>query len=91
MNKKLWEASEKTKINSNLFRYENFLSNNYNYKISKKYSKLFKWSLKNPKNFWDSIWSFTNVKGYKNFKFNFSGDLYKHQFLVNSKLNFDEK
>ena len=90
MNKKLWEASEKTKINSNLFRYENFLSNNYNYKISKKYSKLFKWSLKNPKNFWDSIWSFTNVKGYKNFKFNFSGDLYKHQFLVNSKLNFAE-
>ena len=38
MNKKLWEASDSVKNKSNLFKYENFLSENYNYKISKKYS-----------------------------------------------------
>ena len=90
MNNKLWEASEKTKINSNLFRYENFLSKNYNYRITKNYSKLFKWSLKNKKMFWESIWDFAKVKGYKNSKFNLSGSLLKHRFLINSKLNFAE-
>ena len=33
MIKKLWEASENIKLKSNLFKYEKFLSNNYNYKI----------------------------------------------------------
>ncbi len=90
MNKKLWKASEKVKENSNLFRYENFLARNYKYKISKKYSKLLDWSLKKPKDFWSSVWDFTKVKGYKNLKFKFSGNLFKHKFLINSKLNFAE-
>ena len=37
MNKKLWEASKGIKNKSNLFKYEKFLSKNYNYKISKKF------------------------------------------------------
>jgi len=90
MNKKLWKASEKVKKNSNLFRYENFLARNYKYKISKKYSKLLDWSLKKPKDFWSSVWDFTKVKGYKNLKFKLSGNLFKHKFLINSKLNFAE-
>ena len=90
MNKKLWKASERVKKNSNLFRYENFLARNYKYKISKKYSKLLDWSLKKPKDFWSSVWDFTKVKGYKNLKFKFSGNLFKHKFLINSKLNFAE-
>ena len=90
MIKKLWEASENIKLKSNLFKYEKFLSNNYKYKISKKYSKLLKWTLKNPRKFWSSIWDFANVKGYKKLRFNFSGNIFKHKFLINSKLNFAE-
>ena len=90
MTKKLWEASGDIKLKSNLFKYEKFLSNNYNYKISKKYSKLLKWTLKNPRKFWSSIWDFANVKGYKKLRFNFSGNIFKHKFLINSKLNFAE-
>ena len=90
MIKKLWEASENIKLKSNLFKYEKFLSNSYNYKISKKYSKLLKWTLKNPRKFWSSIWDFANVKGYKKLRFNFSGNIFKHKFLINSKLNFAE-
>ena len=90
MTKKLWEASGDIKLKSNLFKYEKFLSNNYNYKISKKYSKLLKWTLKNPRKFWSSIWDFANVKGYNKLRFNFSGNIFKHKFLINSKLNFAE-
>ncbi len=90
MSEILWRASSKLKKNSNLFNYENFLSKNYKYKITKNYKKLFKWSIKNPKLFWSSIWDYTNVKGVKVEKFKFSKEFIKNKFLVNSKLNFAE-
>ena len=90
MNKKLWEASKAIKNKSNLFRYEKFLAQNYNYNISQKYHKLLKWSIANPSNFWSSIWDFTKTKGKKNFKFKYSKNLINSKFLTGSKLNFAE-
>ena len=90
MNKKLWEASKAIKNKSNLFKYEEFLEKNYNYKISKKFQKLLKWSIDNPGNFWSSIWDFTKVRGKKNLKFKLTKDLINSRFLVNSRLNFAE-
>ena len=90
MNKKLWEASKAIKNKSNLFRYEKFLAQNYNYNISQKYHKLLKWSIANPSNFWSSIWDFTKTKGKKNFKFKYSKNLINSKFLIGSKLNFAE-
>ncbi len=90
MNKKLWEASETIKNKSNLFKYEKFLEKNYNYKFSKKFNKLLKWSIDNPSDFWSSIWDFTNVKGQKKFKFKYTKCLIKNKFLIGSKLNFTE-
>ncbi len=90
MNKKLWEASKAIKNKSNLFKYEEFLEKNYNYKISKKFQKLLKWSIDNPVNFWSSIWDFTKVRGQKNLKFKLTKDLINSRFLVNSRLNFAE-
>ena len=90
MNKKLWEASRAFKNKSNLFKYEEFLEKNYNYKASKKFQKLLKWSINNPGNFWSSIWDFTKVRGKKNLKFKLTRDLINSRFLINSKLNFAE-
>ena len=90
MNKKLWEASKAIKNKSNLFRYEKFLAQNYNYNISQKYHKLLKWSIANPSKFWSSIWDFTKTKGKKNFKFKYSKNLINSKFLIGSKLNFAE-
>ena len=61
MNKKLWEASKHLKNNSNLFKFEKFISNKYNKKFSKDFEKIHKWSVSNSHNFWDSIWDFTGV------------------------------
>ncbi len=90
MNKKLWEASKSIKNKSNLFRYEKFLAENYNYNVSQKYRKLLKWSIANPSNFWSSIWDFTKTKGKKNLKFKYSKNLINSKFLIGSKLNFAE-
>ena len=48
MSKKLWEASNKTKLKSNLLKFENLIAKKYKYRISKNYNKLLKWSIKNP-------------------------------------------
>ena len=90
MNQKLWEANERQKKQSNLHQYEKFLSKKYNYKVSKNYSRLLNWSIKNKEKFWSSIWTFCKVIGKKNYKFKFSNNLIKNRFLVNSKLNFAE-
>ena len=58
MKKILWKANSKILKNSNLLEYEKFLKKNYKVKIKKNYSKLLNWSIKNPKLFWDSIWSY---------------------------------
>ena len=65
----LWKA-KKTQINkSNLFRYEKFLFSKYKFKVTQKYSKILKWSIDNPKNFWGSIWDFAKVKGLKSHEY----------------------
>ena len=90
MSKKLWSATNKVKIGSNLYEFEKFLSKIYNYKITKNYSKLLDWSIKNKEKFWSSIWDYCKVIGHKNYKFKYSNELFKNKFLINSKLNFGE-
>ena len=90
MSQKLWEAHLSIKNKSNLFKFENFISKKFNFKVSKNYNKLFNWSIKNPNLFWSSIWDYANVKGKKVDKFKFSKEFIKNKFLVNSKLNFAE-
>ncbi len=86
----LWQASQLEKNKSNLFKYEKFLLSRFRFKVTQKYSALLRWSIKNPKNFWSSIWDFTKVKGFKVENFEKSKIFYKNKFLKNSKLNFAE-
>ena len=39
MSQKLWEATSQIKKKSNLFEFEKFLSNKFNYKAKKNYKK----------------------------------------------------
>ena len=84
----LWKAKQSQKNASNLFRYEKFLFSKYKFKVSQKYSKIHKWSIKNPNKFWNSIWDFAKVVGNKSQKFEKSKIFFKNKFLKNSKLNF---
>ena len=90
MPKKLWEPSKGLIKNSNLFAYEKFISKYYKYNLSRNYTKLLKWSVNNPKDFWNSIWKYFEVIGIKTNKFKLTKDLINSKFFVNSKLNFTE-
>ena len=91
MNKKLWEPSKFVKSNSNLLKFEKFISHRFKKKFNKNFKKIHNWTIKNPQNFWSSIWDYSKIKGIKgknnNKKFS---KFYKNTFLSNSKLNFTE-
>jgi acetoacetyl-CoA synthetase len=91
MKKKLWEASLKNKLNSNLHNYEKYISKKFNKDFNRKYEKILMWSIKNPGDFWSSIWDFSKIKGIKSkIKIKKSKIFYKNSFLPKSKLNYTE-
>ena len=61
MAKKLWEASKNRKLNSNLYDYEKFISKKFNLKFRNNYKDILNWSIKNPGNFWSSIWDYCKI------------------------------
>jgi acetoacetyl-CoA synthetase len=91
MKHKLWEASPSLKKNSLLADYEQFISKKFKKNFNQKYENILKWSIKDPGNFWSSIWDFSKIKGLKSkLKIKKSKIFYKNKFLPNSKLNFSE-
>jgi len=91
MSKKLWEASQKIKFNSNLYSFEQYISKKYSKKFNQNYSSILKWSISNPGKFWDSVWDYCSIKGQKGKnKLIKSKVFYKNKFLPKSKLNFSE-
>ena len=87
--KKLWSASKKQILNSNLRKYEQFLNSKYKVKFGLNYNKILNWSIKNPGNFWDSVWDFCEIKGQKSEKKVIKSKVFfKNSFLPKSKLNF---
>ena len=91
MSKKLWEASQRIKFNSNLYSFEKHISKKYSKKFNQNYSSILKWSISNPGKFWDSVWDYCSIKGQKGKnKLIKSKVFYKNKFLPKSKLNFSE-
>jgi len=89
--KKLWSAPKRQILNSNLYRYERFLSSRHKIDFNCDFGKILKWSIRHPEKFWDSIWDFCKVKGIKNkLKLKKSKIFYKNIFLPKNKLNFAE-
>ena len=91
MSKKLWQPSLIVKKNSNLFAFENYISNKLKIKFNRNYKKLLNWSIKNSPEFWSRFWDFSKIKGIKSNKnFRKSKTFYKNLFLPGSRLNFGE-
>ena len=91
MSQKLWEASKKTKKNSELHAFEIFVSKKLNKNFQNSYQKILNWSIKNYQDFWNIFWDFTQIKGLKGKKkIKKSKIFYKNIFLPHSKLNYAE-
>ena len=91
MNIRLWKPSIRAKKNSNLFKFEKFISKRFNKNFNQNFKRIHDWSVKNQGDFWSSVWDYSKVKGNKS-KDNSktSSKFYRNIFLPNSKLNFAE-
>ena len=87
----LWKSSKELIRNSNLNKFERFISKKHNVKFENNYDELWKWSVQNLGVFWKSIWLFSKIKG-KLGKKNFikTKIFYKNKFLNDYKLNYTE-
>ena len=87
----LWKLENEKLKKTNLFLYTNFVKKNFKVNFNGNFNKLWKWSIKNPKIFWKSIWDFTKVKGeLGNVILQDSKIFYKNKFFPDSKLNYAE-
>ena len=91
MKNQLWKISGERLKKTNLALYANFIKENYKVVSNNEFNKIWSWSVKNPKNFWKSIWEFTNVKGQLgNNLLKKSKIFYKNKFFPEAKLNYAE-
>jgi len=57
---KLWEGNDAFKQNSHLNNYQNWLLKHHNLKFSN-YHELWKWSVDNIEDFWESVWNYFKI------------------------------
>ncbi len=85
----LWKISDKNLEKTNIFLYSKYIEKTYKINFSNNFDKLWKWSIKNPKDFWKSIWYFTKVEGNLGKKIlEKSNIFYKNKFFPDTKINF---
>ena len=90
-NKFLWKADEHRTKNSNLRKFADKISKKYRIDFKDSYLEIYKWSIKNPENFWSDCWDYTKIIGSKGKKVITKNKIfYKNKFFNDSKLNFAE-
>ena len=91
MSSLLWKLKEEKLNKTNLFSYSSYIKKNFNIDCGNDYNKLWKWSVDNNTDFWNSIWDFTKVKGYKGkIILEKSNIFYKNKFFPDAQLNYTE-
>jgi len=87
----LWRPSSKIKEESNLNQFIKNFVDEFKNQSDVKYEELWKWSIKKPEKFWDSIWDYSNVLGEKGeILLKDKDKMPGARFFPNAKLNYTE-
>ena len=87
MNKVLWQPSKKKKQNSLLKEFSTFL----NLKSDINFKDLWKWSIKNPEEFWSKFWDYSKIIGEKGKEIIKKNKTFNQtKFFPDSKINYTE-
>jgi len=87
----LWKISDKKLEETNLASYSKFIKENYKANFGNDFNKIWKWSIQNTKEFWKSVWEFTEVKGnIGKILLKKSNIFINNKFFPDAKLNYAE-
>ena len=88
--KLLWTPSKERIEQTNAFKFMNLVKENEKFEGDRFYD-LYKWSVENPKQFWNYIWDFTGIIGEKGERVsNGATKFWEHRYFPDAKLNFAE-
>ncbi len=62
MDKIIWKPSQERINQSNIIKYMDFLTNNYDVKV-RDYESLYEWSIQQCEDFWRSVWEYCEIIG----------------------------
>jgi acetoacetyl-CoA synthetase len=87
----LWTPSSERIKNSNAHAFIKLVSGRYGF-TGTTFRDLWKWSVGNPYDFWDSVWDFSDIIGEKgsNRISNGASKFWEHRYFPDAKLNFAE-
>ena len=87
----IWKLGNEKLKNTNLYFYSNFIREKYKIDAGTDFNKIWDWSIKNPEDFWKSIWEFTQINGDQGKVVLKKSDVfYKNRFFPDAKLNYAE-
>jgi len=86
---KLWEGNDAFKQNSHLNNYQNWLLKHHNLKFSN-YHELWKWSVDNIEDFWESVWNYFKITSNSPYKRVLSGAMPDCKWFEGATLNYAE-
>ena len=87
----IWKLGNEKLKNTNLYFYSNFIREKYKIEVGTDFNKIWDWSIKNPEDFWKSIWEFTQINGDQGKVVLKKSDVfYKNRFFPDAKLNYAE-
>ncbi len=87
----LWKASKNLIDQSVIKNFSQKIENKFNINFNETFSNFWKWSIKNPEDFWNEFWDYSNIIGEKKGSVLEKNSIfYKTKFFPNSKINFTE-
>ncbi len=88
--KALWLPDKKTREQSNMVAYLNWLQKKYALSF-KDYQAFWQWSVDYPENFWESLWNYFEIKSYSPYQQVLSDDPMPHvRWFEGATLNYAE-
>lgn len=85
----LWRASRERIVNSNLYKFCQYLDDKKILPLVNNYQDLWKWSVQNLGDFWSVFWDYADIKGFKGQNiYNRNNVFHKSNFFSDSRLNF---
>jgi len=91
MNKPLWSPKENQQKSSNMWRFLEYVNEQYRLKISD-YDTLHDWSIKHKEDFWSAVWTFCEIRASREWSsvITKTDDFPHYEWFKGSRLNFAE-
>ena len=91
MKKPLWTPTNKQRLNSNMWKFMEYVNEQYNLQLTH-YQQLYQWSIQHMAEFWSAVWTFCEIRASREWisVLNKTDEFPHYEWFKGSRLNFAE-